>query len=479
MSSLAGALDGSLISASHHALSSPPHDVEMQHHHDSHVSDQEEKDEEMTDLFGQDEDAEETKAEGVASPVASAPESDRLPSPERERRQALEYEEDDAPPEMAVETKEAEVSFPNIPVPRSSDGNNWVIRIPNFVKVDSKPFHPDTYIGPEHDEEDGHHPENVGGNSETIKLKVENTLRWRWIKDPASQDLRQSNSRIIRWSDGSLSLRLGKENLDITANLDTSGSNQKFGSTQSSQTDILAQPQPPKAQGLTYLVAQHKRSQVLQAEALITGHMSLRPFGMQSGTHQMLVRSVGQRHNKVARLRMAPDPTVDPEREKQELIKQSAKKSKRKSDADGFGGTRKRKYNRKTADHAWSESEEELGQGYGGSEDEDDVNGSGKKPKKKEDRRAEDYQEDDFVVADSDDDNNRGDDDELDKLDAQISAQQGAAKRKKHDEDEDEDAGGMEVESEEDEEEIPVRKAGGTRKRAAVAQYDDDDDDEE
>ena len=59
----------------------------------------------------------------AASPAASGPESDRLPSPERDRRQALEYEEEDIPPEVAIEYKEAHVSFPNIPVPRSSDGN--------------------------------------------------------------------------------------------------------------------------------------------------------------------------------------------------------------------------------------------------------------------------------------------------------------------------------------------------------------------
>lgn len=45
-----------------------------------------------------------------------------MPSPERERRHALEYEEEEIPPEIAVEVKEAEVSFPNIPVPNGSDG---------------------------------------------------------------------------------------------------------------------------------------------------------------------------------------------------------------------------------------------------------------------------------------------------------------------------------------------------------------------
>jgi len=139
---------------------------------------------------------------------------------------------------------------------------------------------------------------------------------------------------VIRWSDGTLSLRLGKELFDINQTIDTSGVFAgPIGGSQASQSQ--SQSQEPaasksKSQGLTYLVAQHKRAQVLQAEAVITGYMTLRPTGMQSETHRMLVRAVGQKHNKVARLRMAPDPTKDPEREVAELSKLVAKKSKKK-----------------------------------------------------------------------------------------------------------------------------------------------------
>lgn len=61
--------------------------------------------------------------------------------------------------------------------------------MPNFVKVDSKPFHPDTYVGPEQDDEDTNASENMREKSMTIKLKVENTVRWRWYKDEFGQDV--------------------------------------------------------------------------------------------------------------------------------------------------------------------------------------------------------------------------------------------------------------------------------------------------
>jgi RNA polymerase-associated protein LEO1 len=55
--------------------------------------------------------------------------------------------------------------------------------------VDSKPFHPDTYVGPEQDEDDSHPNESIREKSMSIKLKVENTVRWRWIKDEFGQDV--------------------------------------------------------------------------------------------------------------------------------------------------------------------------------------------------------------------------------------------------------------------------------------------------
>lgn len=55
--------------------------------------------------------------------------------------------------------------------------------------MDSKPFHPDTYVGPEQDEDDPHPNESIREKSMSIKLKVENTVRWKWIKDEFGQDV--------------------------------------------------------------------------------------------------------------------------------------------------------------------------------------------------------------------------------------------------------------------------------------------------
>ncbi|KAF8449095.1 Leo1-like protein-domain-containing protein [Boletus edulis BED1] len=451
-------------------------------------------DEHMDDLFGQEaemDEARQVKSETslAATPAGSGYDSDELSQTEKERRR-LEYMENDEPTPVVSEVQEANVSIPNIPVPRTSDGDHWVFRVPNFVKVDSKPFHPDTYVGPEQDEDTSHPNESAREKSMSIKLKVENTVRWRWIKDEFGQDRRQSNSRIIRWSDGSLSLRLGKELFDINQSIDTSGGvvRQSIGGSQSASqsTPSASQSSGLKSQGLTYLVAQHKRSEVLQAEAVITGYMTLRPTGMQSETHRMLVRAVGQKHNKVARLRMAPEPTMDLEREKQELVRLSARKSKKKSDDAGFGTRRKRSSSqRKRAGHdVWTDDDEPE---YEGSEDEGEARAS---KRKAELRKGGEYQEDDFVVADeSDEDGGYGEgsgkrrrhreeeEDPLDRLDAKIDQQREEERKRKGLDSLGEDNHDMDVESEEEEEEEhKMRKAkSGTRKTKRTITFEEDE----
>lgn len=46
-------------------------------------------------------------------------------------------------------------------------------------------------------------------------MKVENTIRWREIFDKDGNLVKESNARVIKWSDGSMSLHLGSEIFDV------------------------------------------------------------------------------------------------------------------------------------------------------------------------------------------------------------------------------------------------------------------------
>lgn len=48
-----------------------------------------------------------------------------------------------------------------------------------------------------------------------LKLKVENTIRWRTTFDDKGNAIKESNARMVRWSDGSLTLHLGSEIFDV------------------------------------------------------------------------------------------------------------------------------------------------------------------------------------------------------------------------------------------------------------------------
>lgn len=48
-----------------------------------------------------------------------------------------------------------------------------------------------------------------------MHTQVENTIRWRYSQDESGNEIRESNARIVKWSDGTMSLYLGGEIFDI------------------------------------------------------------------------------------------------------------------------------------------------------------------------------------------------------------------------------------------------------------------------
>lgn len=48
-----------------------------------------------------------------------------------------------------------------------------------------------------------------------LKLKVENTIRWQVNFDKDGNAIRESNAKLVKWSDGSLSMHLGSEIFDV------------------------------------------------------------------------------------------------------------------------------------------------------------------------------------------------------------------------------------------------------------------------
>ena len=102
------------------------------------------------------------------------------------------------------------------------------VKLPNFLSVDCKPFDPETY---EDEIEDEENPDEEGRNHkiwfysyisiymdakrcffyyvislmhylgrERLKLKVENTIRWRQSFDSEGKAYKESNTRMVRYA---------------------------------------------------------------------------------------------------------------------------------------------------------------------------------------------------------------------------------------------------------------------------------------
>jgi hypothetical protein len=78
------------------------------------------------------------------------------------------------------------------------------------LSVETRPFDPETY----EDEIDEEETLDEEGRAR-LKLKVENTIRWKEVMDKEGTIKKESNARLVRWSDGSYSLHLGSEIFDV------------------------------------------------------------------------------------------------------------------------------------------------------------------------------------------------------------------------------------------------------------------------
>ena len=85
------------------------------------------------------------------------------------------------------------------------------VKLPNFLSVESRPFDGETY----EDEMDDEATQQDEEGRTRLKLKVENTIRWRQGFDKEGHPVKESNARIVKWSDGSYSLHLGNEIFDV------------------------------------------------------------------------------------------------------------------------------------------------------------------------------------------------------------------------------------------------------------------------
>lgn len=166
----------------------------------------------------------------------------------------------------------------------------YFVKFPNFLSVDTHPYDPSWYED-EIDEDEVLDEEGKG----RLKLKVENTIRWRTVMDPEThEEKRESNARIVKWSDGTMSLHLGSEIFDI----------HKHDMIHGENNHLFVR------QGLG-----------LHGQAVFRTKLSFRPHSTDSFTHRKMTLSLADKSQKTHKIRVLPTVGKDPEAHRSEMIK--------------------------------------------------------------------------------------------------------------------------------------------------------------
>ncbi|XP_070809921.1 RNA polymerase-associated protein LEO1 [Pituophis catenifer annectens] len=193
--------------------------------------------------------------------------------------------EDQQEEEPIPETR-IEVEIPKV---NTDLGNDlYFVKLPNFLSVEPRPFDPQYY---EDEFEDEEMLDEEGRTR--LKLKVENTIRWRTRRDEEGQEIRESNARIVKWSDGSMSLHLGNEVFDVY--------------------------KAPLQGDHNHLFI--RQGTGLQGQAVFKTKLTFRPHSTDSATHRKMTLSLADRCSKTQKIRILPMAGRDPESQRTEMIK--------------------------------------------------------------------------------------------------------------------------------------------------------------
>lgn len=181
--------------------------------------------------------------------------------------------------------------------PKFTDEGLYFVKFPNFLSIEPRPFDQDHYED-EFDEDDLLDEEGRA----RLKLRVENTIRWRYVLDDAGNIQKQGNSKVVRWSDGTMSLYLGGEIFDITV-------------------------QPMQLDNHLFL----RQGAGLQGHAVFKEKLVFRPHSTDSITHRKVTLSMADRSNKSQKVKVLTAVGSNPESKKAEIVRKEEERMRAQS----------------------------------------------------------------------------------------------------------------------------------------------------
>ncbi|KAI8923352.1 Leo1-like protein-domain-containing protein [Entophlyctis helioformis] len=353
----------------------------------TYSDDDQDNDQDHDNLFGDESDEEAEPADAVTRSRVEAYREGDQDNEEDEADYDLQGQDDReaARREIVVET-----ALPSVGGPSPANNHNlYIVKLPNFLNIEPTPYDRSTYT-----DLNANNADDDEGADERIRLHVENTIRWRYDTHQTAPEAKDSNARLVRWSDNTFSLLLGDELFEVAEN------------------DLPDQHQ--------YLAVDHPREGFLQTRAKFNRVMSFRPHSTQSLTHKKLTMAIASKHKKIGRTKLFTT-TEDPEKQKAQYEKAENERHKARKRLEG---------KRNAKDTRMSSGRSSYGGGAGGyggggrggrqgyddySDDDDDHYRSGNRNildsvgSKRFDDSYMDDEDEGFVVDDDDED----DDDDI------------------------------------------------------------------
>ncbi|KAF1994606.1 hypothetical protein P154DRAFT_526948 [Amniculicola lignicola CBS 123094] len=202
------------------------------------------------------------------------------------------------------------------PVPEPSDGELYLFRVPQFLAIEPQQFSPTTFKPSTVD-----HHSRKGKPSDHFSAfdTAMTTIRWR--PSPTNPAELQSNARILRWSDGSLTLQLASDP-QTQYNIASKPLAPQYTKPQKPTPRTKVRNQIPE--GFTYLVAPYEAATVMRITNHITTDLSVESSGatkddalikLQSDLAKVAKRGRDERDNAISFVRITEDPELVRQRE--------------------------------------------------------------------------------------------------------------------------------------------------------------------
>ncbi|MCJ1300842.1 hypothetical protein MMC08_003641 [Hypocenomyce scalaris] len=165
--------------------------------------------------------------------------------------------------------------------PRPSDGELYLLKFPHFLGIDPRCFHLKDFQPPTTD----HHSSNVPPAAFSAYQTSNTTLRWR--RSPNRPDQIQSNARILRWSDGSLTMQLASnatEQYELPAKplAPPQRAPLKPTPTATNRGPKGAPTYDPRLDSHTYLIAPHELASIMRITNHVTTSLTVLPSSDQN-----------------------------------------------------------------------------------------------------------------------------------------------------------------------------------------------------